>query len=71
LSPNKLVAVDVRDAFDILETDPLPAFFNAGGELAETARWLAAYRTDQPDLVTALTTLIDTAATKISHKAIG
>jgi ABC-type transporter Mla subunit MlaD len=65
----QLVGVDVQDISDTLAARPASDLFDPAGELAEITAWLAAHRTDLPDLVTELTTLTGTAAAKISDLA--
>ena len=63
----QLVGVDIRDIQDHLEANQGYDPFDALGDLADTASWLAAYRAEHPDLVDKLTTLLDTAAATIGH----
>lgn len=63
----QLVGVDVRDILDHLDAGQSYTPYDALGDLADTARWLAAYRPEHPALVGRLTTLLDTAAANIGH----
>jgi hypothetical protein len=63
----QLVAVDVQDARDALDTQNPVALLDFASEIAAIATWLAAYTDDHPNLIKTLTALVTTTAADINN----